>query len=130
MASNASETVLTKAKQLLTAHADWLALATALLIAVLSFLPRSTAAGVPVNDLVNHVIAYCALTGLASVRRRTLRGVGLVVILVIGFGGLIELVQPYFGRANDLSDFIANSVGTLVGASIATIVRRMVFQET
>lgn len=36
-----------------------------------------------------------------------------VVPVAIVYGGMIELIQPYFGRGMELGDFIANSLGVL-----------------
>ena len=115
---------LTKANHLMAVHADWLALAAAAVITILSFLPRSTAAGVPVNDLVNHFIAYAGLSGLAFYRRETVVTGVAALALVIGLGGIIEIVQPHFGRAGEINDFAANGFGALAGAAAVTIIRR------
>ena len=46
-----------------------------------------------------------------------------VVALVAG--GLVEIVQPFFGRGGQWSDFGANTVGLLVGVSAALLLRRV-----
>ena len=119
-----SSKAMTKLAGLLTAHADRFAAVAALLIAYLSLLPRSTASGVPVDDTLGHLAAYCALATCAVLRRQTPVAVALMLTLVIGFGGFLELIQPYFGRANELSDFFANTSGALVGATVAVAIRR------
>ena len=119
------QTLLTKARHLLTTFADWLAIAVAATIAILSFLPHSTAAGVPVNDLVNHFIAYCVLSGLALYRRGTVIAGAIALASVVALGGVIEVVQPHFGRAGELYDFAANGLGALAGAALTMIVRRL-----
>ena len=45
--------------------------------------------------------------------------------VVIAFGGLIEVIQPYFGRAGELSDFIANTAGASFGAVLVVTVRKL-----
>ena len=122
--------LLTRARHVLDAHSDKLAVAAAVSIAILSFLPRSTAAGVPVNDTVNHLLAYTVLSGLALWRRRGPRAVAATVAMVIAFGGAIELIQPYVGRAAGWSDFISNSVGAAVGLLLVNVSRRIHWTET
>ncbi|MGI9413488.1 MAG: hypothetical protein ACR2PM_07460 [Hyphomicrobiales bacterium] len=123
--SEVTETAVTRARLLLAGHADRLAVAAAILIAVLSFLPQSAAAGIPVNDTLNHFAAYCALSLLALVRRRTVGSAAAMFGIVIAFGGLIEVIQPYFGRAGELSDFIANGVGAIAGGLLVMVARRV-----
>ena len=125
MANNASETVLTNATRLMAAHADRLAVAVAMVITVLSFLPRTTATGVPVNDLVNHFVAYCVLASLALYRRTTFKNGMTVFAMVVALGGIIEVIQPYFGRAGELNDFAANGLGALIGAILVLVLRRL-----
>ena len=110
--------------RLFTAHADKLAAGVAIVIACLSLLPRATASGVPVDDTLGHLAAYCGLSVCAVFRRRTPTAFALMLAIVIGFGGLLELIQPYFGRADELSDFLANTCGALIGATVAVAVRR------
>ena len=108
----------------MAAHADRLAIAAALVIVILSFLPRSTAAGVPVNDLVNHFIAYAGLSGLALYNRKTIPAAAAALAAVIGLGGIIEIIQPYAGRAGELTDFAANGLGAFAGAVAVMVFRR------
>ena len=123
------EAALSRAKHLMAAHADWLSVAAAVVITILSFLPRSTAAGVPVNDLVNHFIAYAGLSSLALYNRRSVAAALFALALVIGLGGIIEIIQPYAGRAGELADFFANGLGALAGAVAVIIFRRWTGQQ-
>jgi VanZ family protein len=49
-----------------------------------------------------------------------------IVVGAILYGGLIELYQGYFlpNRTCDLSDFIANTIGVMIGVFIFTIIFR------
>lgn len=122
-------TTLSRMHHLMSVYADWLAVATAVVITILSFLPRSTAESVPVNDLVNHFIAYAALAGLALYNRKTMPATAAVLGSVIGLGGIIEIIQPYAGRAGVLADFAANGLGALAGAVTAMLVRTWIGQR-
>ena len=70
-----------------------------------------------------HLIAFAAL---AFPMVRTGRD-GLVPVFVGAsvFGGLIELIQPSFGRSADMQDWIADIVGIALGIVLALLYRRL-----
>ena len=41
------------------------------------------------------------------------------------FGGLIELIQPSFGRSADMQDWIADIAGVALGIALALLYRRL-----
>ena len=41
------------------------------------------------------------------------------------YGGLIEILQPSFGRSADMQDWIADIVGAALGILIALLYRRL-----
>jgi VanZ family protein len=61
-------------------------------------------------DKAKHFIVFYGLAGCASLAlpRSRLWRIGLVVL---AFGGLIELVQPLAGRDADLGDLLADALG-------------------
>jgi hypothetical protein len=42
-----------------------------------------------------------------------------VVPVAIVYGGLIEIIQPYFGRGMEFGDFVANALGVLVAVPVS-----------
>lgn len=42
-----------------------------------------------------------------------------VVPVAIAYGGMIEVIQPYFGRGMELGDFVANSLGVLAAIPVS-----------
>ena len=74
------------------------------------------------SDKVVHLIAFAAL---AFPLARTGR-IGLIPVLVgaSAFGGLIEVLQPSFGRSADLQDWIADIAGVALGILLALLYRR------
>lgn len=48
-----------------------------------------------------------------------------VVPLAIGYGILIEIIQPYFGRGRELGDMVANSLGAVAAVPVS----RWVYQR-
>ena len=75
------------------------------------------------SDKVVHLNAFAAL---AFPLARTGR-IGLLPVFVgaSAFGGLIELIQPSFGRSADMQDWIADIAGAGLGIVLALLYRRL-----
>ena len=75
------------------------------------------------SDKLVHLIAFAAL---AFPLARTGR-IGLLPVFVgaSAFGGLIELIQPSFGRSADMQDWIADIAGVGVGIVLALLYRQV-----
>ena len=75
------------------------------------------------SDKIVHLIAFAAL---AFPLARTGR-FGLIPVFVgaSAFGGLIELIQPSFGRSADMQDWIADIAGVALGIMLALLYRRL-----
>ena len=75
------------------------------------------------SDKVVHLIAFAAL---AFPLARTGRfGLFAVFVGASVFGGLIELIQPSFGRSLDMQDWIADIAGVGLGIVLALLYRRL-----
>ena len=75
------------------------------------------------SDKVVHLIAFAALSfPLARTGR-----IGLTPVFVgaSAFGGLIELIQPIFNRSADISDWVADILGVVLGMICGLIYRRL-----
>ena len=73
------------------------------------------------SDKLLHLIAFVALTfPLARTGR-----IGLLPIFVGAstFGGIIEVIQPSFGRSADMQDWISDIVGVGLGIVLALLYR-------
>ena len=86
----------------------------AVVIAVLTLTPVS-APGVPGTDKSHHFLAFAALAFPLSAYRPRLAP--WLVLAAIGYGGLIELIQPQFGRDREFMDFVSDAAGALAGAT-------------
>ena len=97
------------------------------IITLLSFAPiqlRGSFGPIGV-DKAYHVLAYfCLVITLPILRPRLTIWVALVIMV---YGGLIELVQYLFGREPSWGDFIANGIGAIAGAMIAIFLRLRLF---
>ena len=74
------------------------------------------------TDKLVHLVAFAAL---AFPLARTGR-FGLLSVLsgAIAFGGIIELLQPSFGRSSDMNDWLADIIGVMFGIALALVYRR------
>ena len=75
------------------------------------------------SDKLVHLIAFAAL---AFPLARTGRlGLLSVFIGASAFGGAIELIQPMFNRSADVNDWIADTVGVIIGIGCGLLYRRL-----
>jgi VanZ family protein len=84
----------------------------AVVIAALTLVPMS-GEGIPGSDKLHHVLAFAALAFPLPLAHPGL--VWTVILGVSAYGGLIEIIQPFFGRDADWGDFLADFVGAVVG---------------
>tara|TARA_R110001599_G_scaffold143302_1_gene324201 strand:+ start:712 stop:1074 length:363 start_codon:yes stop_codon:yes gene_type:complete len=86
------------------------------IILVISLMPAGEAPTVFANDKFNHILAFFTLSLMARLLWwRT--HVGILFVLLMAFGGGIELLQLSmgFGRHADWMDFSADLVAILLG---------------
>ena len=99
-----------------------IALFWAALLITLYMTLRPVTVVVPGSDKTQHAITFGTLMllyGVAYVGRPLIIGA-----MTLGFlGGLIEIVQPCFGRSQDVRDWIADLVGILVVSATLWIFR-------
>ena len=110
---------MTFAARMLFRYSDWFASIWFVVLTYLSLAPLTELPLEHANDKLLHVIAYAALAFFGLLRRRTITvAIGLMLAMIM-YGGLIEMVQPYVNRYGEIGDFIANSIGAVLGALIA-----------
>ena len=75
------------------------------------------------TDKIVHLLAFAALTFPLACTGRF----GLVPVFVgaSAYGGLIELIQPSFGRSAEMQDWIADIVGVTLAIVLALLYRRL-----
>ena len=80
----------------------------------------------PAPDGIDKVVHLIAFAALAFPLARTGR-IGLLPVFVgaSAFGGLIEIIQPSFGRSADMQDWIADIAGVALGIALALLYRRL-----
>ncbi len=108
-----------------------LAAAVTLAILVLSLVPQSSAPDPLHNDKAEHATAYAALGLLAFLA--TGKRSAAVILATIGvcslYGGLIEIIQPWFGRNRELGDWVADIGGALAGTLLGALARSLLDQR-
>ena len=92
-----------------------LTLALGVVIAVLTLAPISSK-NVPGSDKLHHALAFAALAFPLPFTRPRL--VFAVILSVSAYGGVIELLQPAFGRSADWADFLADIIGAIIGGAV------------
>lgn len=103
---------------------DHIAVIAAIGIAIVSLLPKSNSVGISASDSLDHMAAYCLLTILSQLRRRTRSSVLFMGLAIFAFGAAIELIQPVFGRFAEWSDLAANGAGILIAIALVTTLRQ------
>ncbi len=93
-------------------------------LSVASLWPINQPPPAPVGtDKLAHLVAFATL---AFPLARTGR-FGLIPVFVSAsaFGGIIEILQPSFGRSADIQDWIADIAGVALGIALALLYRRI-----
>jgi VanZ family protein len=79
----------------------------------------------PVPEGSDKLVHFIAFAALAFPLARTGRfGVIPVLIGASAFGAIIELIQPTFNRSAELSDWVADTLGVLVGIGLGVSARQ------
>lgn len=89
--------------------------ATIVLGVVIAFLTLAqiSSENVPGSDKTYHLLAFMALAFPLPFARPRL--VWSVILGVSAYGGVIEIIQPFFGRGAEWGDFIADVIGATLG---------------
>ncbi len=93
------------------------------LVIVLSLMPMSyEPPQTGLSDKIEHFIAYCALAAAGATGFQGPRARLIIVFGLIGFGILLEIGQLFSpGRQTSGGDVIANALGVVCGAAVASI---------
>lgn len=75
--------------------------------------PGSGEGSLPLGDKQIHALAFALLVLPLSLA--TPRLIPKIALAALVFGGLIEFIQPGFGRSGEWGDLLADAVGIVVG---------------
>ena len=116
---------------------QWLRISLSLIyltiIAFLSLLPPNDFPELPLFPGADKVVHTCLYLGLAWLACWSMHAEHkkiwyfLIILLSISWGAIMELFQflMHLGRSFDLYDILGNSIGTLIGVLIYTIMAQM-----
>lgn len=97
-----------------------------LIITYLSLSPAQGLPSVPGTDKTHHFIAYAALMFPIALRKP--KHWKIYGAVLVGYSGVIELVQPYMNRHGEWLDMLANTSGVISGIFLAIFVNFLVNQ--
>lgn len=96
------------------------------LITFLTLAPVSPPVGYGATDKTFHLLAFATLAlPVATLQPRWLL---FMIPLFVIFGGVIEIIQPYFGRSCDFDDWIADIKGVMIGSLIGFVLSIVIQQ--
>ena len=75
------------------------------------------------SDKIHHLIGFSALMIPGALLYR--HALYWLLPGVIAFGGAIELIQPYVNRQSEWADFLADSIGAILGVGIGLLLRHI-----
>lgn len=101
----------------------------AVIATVLMLLPpqATKAVSVSVNDKTMHFVAFFMIV-LPAIAVRPSVWVWVLPIAIV-LGGMIEIVQPFFGRGRELGDFIADVLGATLAVPVGRLLHSVISQS-
>ena len=89
----------------------------AVVIGLATLTPVDELTAVSGSDKLYHFISFAILTlPIAVIRPKALR---VILILSVGYGGAIEVLQPLVDRNCELADFLADVGGVAIGMAMS-----------
>ena len=89
----------------------------AVVIGMATLTPVEELPAVSGSDKLYHLISFAILTlPIAVIRPKALR---VILILSVGYGGAIEVLQPLVDRNCELADFLADVGGVALGMAMS-----------
>ena len=100
-------------------------------LVTMTHLPPGKVPDMGANDKLEHLGAYGLLSGAffislwASFPRKQV-ATWLTPTIILAFGALDEITQPFFGRSCELNDWLADATGMVIAVTTLTLIRLMV----
>ena len=96
-------------------------IAIAFAIGLATLTPVETLPDVSGSDKLYHLISFAILTLPIAVIRQ--KAMWVILSLSIAYGGAIELLQPLVNRNCEMADFLADTVGAILGVLVTKALR-------
>jgi VanZ family protein len=109
--------------QFLKINIHWVLTLTFLLLILFGTLTPRNVIEVPGfgSDKLYHFLAFTLLVMPLTFNK--LKNIYWVLPIVIIFGALIELIQPFVGRHGDINDFYADAIGSVIGVFMIVLIK-------
>lgn len=75
------------------------------------------------SDKLVHLLAFAVLALPFAISGRF--GLLSVFLCTSAFGGFIEIIQPSFNRSSEFNDWVADTIGALLGVACSFAYRRL-----
>ena len=95
----------------------------AVLIAFATLTPPTPPTGASSNDKLYHFAAFALLVLPVSLLWRP--DLARACLVAAGYGAVIEVIQPWFGRSGEWADLAANLAGIVAAAGFGLLVMRL-----
>ena len=92
------------------------------IITTLSLVPLKELPPTPSSDKANHIIAYGALMFPIAIKKP--KRWQAISLLLVGWSGAIELLQPHINRYGEWQDLLANIAGIVFGWLLAELLAK------
>lgn len=101
-------------------------------------LPTETSSiftNIPNIDKVVHFMMFFSLSVIGGIygiktNKNYIKWQSINALCIIAIGGAIELIQPYFGRDCSITDFYANTLGSITGVILSKFIYFKIIKKT
>ncbi|MCL4067565.1 hypothetical protein M3484_13390 [Pseudomonas sp. GX19020] len=93
-------------------------------IGIGTLMPGGALPQMPGSDKMQHFGAFALVALVVTLLRPG--WVLPVALVLVAYGGLIELIQPLVGRSRELADFVADSLGVAAGSLTGLILHQAI----
>lgn len=101
-----------------------------IIIAVLSLVPGSMRPHTGAPGKFEHIAAYLLTAGTLTLGYGTSRYPAIIALLLSIYSAALEIAQLQIsGRHADILDFVASSIGALIGCTLAWLVVRILSRD-
>lgn len=94
------------------------------IVTAASLLPLPVLPDVPGSDKTHHFFSYALIALPISVVRP--KYWLFFMLVVVGWSGVIEIIQPFVNRYGEWLDLLANLGGVFIGCVIGVLVKRLI----
>ena len=91
-------------------------------VTLVSLYPADQLPEVPGSDKTHHLVSYALVVFPAALANS--RCLFAIALIIFGWSGAIELIQPYVNRYGEWLDLVANGAGIAVGLIAGLVIHK------